>query len=44
MASTFIETGFVTVYEDNSKMTNPAYQQQMAQAIARGILEYLQQR
>jgi N-acetylmuramoyl-L-alanine amidase len=44
MPSTLIETGFVTGYEDNAKLTNPAYQQQMAQAIARGILEYLQQR
>ncbi|MFM1843589.1 MAG: N-acetylmuramoyl-L-alanine amidase [Cyanobacteriota bacterium] len=44
MPSTLVETGFVTGYEDNAKLTNPAYQKQMAQAIARGILEYLQQR
>lgn len=44
MPSTLVETGFVTGYEDNAKLTNPAFQQQMAQAIARGILEYLQQR
>ena len=44
MPSTLVETGFVTGYEDHAKLTNPAYQQQMAQAIARGILEYLQQR
>ena len=41
MPATLVETGFVTGYEDNPKLTNPAFQQQMAQAIARGILEYL---
>jgi N-acetylmuramoyl-L-alanine amidase len=44
MPSTLVETGFLTGAEDNPKLTNPAFQQQMAQAIARGILEYLQQR
>ncbi len=44
MPSTLVETGFVSGYEDNAKLINPAFQQQMAQAIARGILEYLQQR
>lgn len=44
MPSTLVEMGFVTGNEDNYKLTNPAFQQQMAQAIARGVLEYLQQR
>ncbi len=44
MPSTLVEMGFVTGGEDNYKLTNPAFQQQMAQAIARGVLEYLQQR
>jgi N-acetylmuramoyl-L-alanine amidase len=44
MPSTLVEVGFVTGSEDKAKLINPAYQQQMAQAIARGVLEYLQQR
>jgi N-acetylmuramoyl-L-alanine amidase len=43
MPSTLVELGFVTGNEDVVKLTNPSYQQQMAQAIARGIVEYLQQ-
>ncbi|BFM40027.1 N-acetylmuramoyl-L-alanine amidase [Synechocystis sp. LKSZ1] len=43
MPSTLVEVGFVTGSEDVAKLTNPSYQQQMAQAIARGIIEYLQQ-
>lgn len=42
MPSTLVEVGFVTGYDDAAKLTNPSYQQQMAQAIARGILDYLQ--
>lgn len=44
MPSTLVEMGFVTGNEDNYKLTDPNFQQQMAQAIARGVLEYLQQR
>jgi N-acetylmuramoyl-L-alanine amidase len=43
MPSTLVEVGFVTGYEDSAKLTNPTYQRQMAQAIARGIIEYMQQ-
>lgn len=42
MPSTLVEVGFVTGYDDADKLINPSYQQQMAQAIARGILDYLQ--
>ena len=43
MPSVLIEVGFVTGREDAAKLSNPTYQTQMAQAIARGILQYLQQ-
>jgi len=43
MPSVLIEVGFVTGREDAAKLANPGYQSQMAQAIARGILQYLQQ-
>lgn len=43
MPSVLIEVGFVTGRDDAVKLSNPAYQSQMAQAIARGILQYLQQ-
>jgi N-acetylmuramoyl-L-alanine amidase len=43
MPSVLIEVGFVTGREDAAKLSNPDYQSQMAQAIARGILQYLQQ-
>ncbi len=43
MPSTLVELGFVTGYEDASKLADPNYQRQMAQAIAQGIIEYLQQ-
>ncbi len=38
-----VETGFVTSPEEASKLASPAYQNQMASAIARGILQYIQQ-
>lgn len=43
MPSTLVEVGFVTGYDDSAKLTNPSYQRQMAQAIGRGIVEYMQQ-
>ncbi|MGC1393073.1 MAG: N-acetylmuramoyl-L-alanine amidase [Coleofasciculaceae cyanobacterium] len=43
MPSVLIEVGFVTGREDAAKLSNPTYQSQMAQAIARGILQYIQQ-
>ena len=42
MPSVLVETGFVTGYDDSAKLATPAYQSQMAEAIARGILQYLQ--
>jgi len=41
MPSVLVELGYVTGREDNPRLRNPAYQTQMAEAIARGILEYL---
>jgi len=38
-----IETGFVTGVEDAPRLASPAYQTQMAEAIARGILQYIKQ-
>lgn len=42
MPSVLVETGFVTGYDDSARLATPAYQSQMAEAIARGILQYLQ--
>jgi N-acetylmuramoyl-L-alanine amidase len=41
MPSTLIETGFVTGADDAPKLGDPSFQKQMAAAIARGIIEYL---
>jgi N-acetylmuramoyl-L-alanine amidase len=43
MPATLVEVGFVTGNEDSAKLSNSAYRSQMAQAIGRGILEYIQQ-
>jgi N-acetylmuramoyl-L-alanine amidase len=43
MPSVLVEVGFVTGREDAAKLSNPTYRAQMAQAIARGILQYIQQ-
>ncbi|HEY9597893.1 MAG TPA: N-acetylmuramoyl-L-alanine amidase, partial [Cyanophyceae cyanobacterium] len=43
MPSVLVEVGFVTGREDAANLSNPAYRTQMAQAIARGILLYIQQ-
>ncbi|MDH6102817.1 N-acetylmuramoyl-L-alanine amidase [Chrysosporum ovalisporum ANA283AFssAo] len=42
--SVLVEVGFVTGREDAAKLRTTAYQNQMADAIARGILQYLQRR
>jgi N-acetylmuramoyl-L-alanine amidase len=42
MPSVLVETGFVTGEEDSARLATPAFQTQMAEAIARGILQYLQ--
>ncbi|MDZ7994060.1 MAG: N-acetylmuramoyl-L-alanine amidase [Nostoc sp. EfeVER01] len=44
MPSILVETGYLTGREDNAKLRNSAYQNQMAEAIARGILQYLKRR
>lgn len=36
-----VETGYVTGREDAPRLANPEYDNQMADAIARGILEYI---
>jgi N-acetylmuramoyl-L-alanine amidase len=42
MPSVLVEVGFVTGQDDAARLSNPAYRTQMATAIARGILQYLQ--
>lgn len=44
MPSILVETGYLTGREDNAKLRTLAYQNQMAEAIARGILQYLKRR
>nr|WP_155706886.1 N-acetylmuramoyl-L-alanine amidase [Gloeocapsopsis dulcis] len=41
MPSVLVEIGYVTGREDNPRLRTAAYQTQMAEAIARGILQYL---
>jgi N-acetylmuramoyl-L-alanine amidase len=43
MPSTLVETGFLTGNIDNQKLQDPNFRSQMAQAIARGIIDYIQQ-
>ncbi len=43
MPSVLVEVGFVTGREDAPRLGTSAYQNQMAAAIARGILQYIQQ-
>ncbi|MBD2563491.1 MULTISPECIES: N-acetylmuramoyl-L-alanine amidase [Nostoc] len=42
MPSILVETGYMSGYEDNPRLGTPEYQNRMAEAIARGILKYLQ--
>ncbi len=44
MPSILVETGYLTGREDVAKLQTSAYQNQMAQAIARGVLQYLKQK
>lgn len=44
MPSVLVEVGFVTGAEDAARLRTRAYQNQMAEAIARGILQHLQRR
>jgi N-acetylmuramoyl-L-alanine amidase len=41
MPAALVETGFLTGREDNPRLQSPAWRAQMAEAIARGILNYL---
>lgn len=43
MPSTLVEVGFVTGAEDAANLRDSSFQRQMAAAIARGIVEYIQQ-
>ena len=43
MPSVLVEVGFLTGNEDSANLRNPNYRRQMAEAIANGILEYIQQ-
>jgi N-acetylmuramoyl-L-alanine amidase len=44
MPSILVETGYLTGREDAAKLRDPQYQNQMAEGIARGILQYLGRR
>lgn len=43
MPAVLVETGFVTGAEDAPRLADPSYRKLMAEAIARGILQYIQQ-
>ncbi|MGF1481152.1 MAG: N-acetylmuramoyl-L-alanine amidase [Cyanophyceae cyanobacterium] len=43
MPAVLVETGFLTGREDAVNLQNDSYRRQMAEAIARGILEYIRQ-
>ncbi len=43
MPAALVEVGFVTGAQDYPKLADPAWRETMAQAIARGILQYIQQ-
>ena len=43
MPAVLVEVGFVTGREDAPKLKTSAYQEQLAQAIVRGILQYIRQ-
>ncbi|MEM7553794.1 MAG: N-acetylmuramoyl-L-alanine amidase [Cyanobacteria bacterium P01_A01_bin.84] len=44
MPAILVETGYVTGREDAAKLASPRYREQMAQAIADGILQYLKRK
>nr|WP_228035829.1 N-acetylmuramoyl-L-alanine amidase [Oculatella sp. LEGE 06141] len=43
MPAVLLEVGFVTGRDDAARLSDPAFRNQMAAAIARGILQYVQQ-
>lgn len=42
MPSVLVEVGFVTGRDDAARLSDPSYRSRMAEAIARGILQYIQ--
>jgi len=44
MPAILVEAGYLTGREDASKLPNKLYQNQMAEAIARGVIQYLKQK
>ncbi|NEO98830.1 MAG: N-acetylmuramoyl-L-alanine amidase [Symploca sp. SIO2E9] len=44
MPAALVEVGFVTGREDFQRLANPTFQNQMAEAIAEGILQYVRRR
>ena len=44
MPAALVEVGFVTGYEDAAKLRDPRFRQAMAEAIAEGILQYVNRR
>jgi N-acetylmuramoyl-L-alanine amidase len=42
MPAALVEVGYVTGADDAAKLRDPSYRRQMAEAIARGIIEYIQ--
>jgi N-acetylmuramoyl-L-alanine amidase len=44
MPAVLVELGFVTGAEDAPRLSDPAFRSRMAQAIVRGILQYVRQR
>lgn len=43
MPAVLVEVGFLTGAEDASRLKNPDHRRQMAEAIARGVIEYIKQ-
>ena len=41
MPAALVEVGFVTGREDAARLRNPAFRREMAEAIARGIINYI---
>ncbi len=44
MPSILVETGFVTNPQESANLNNPSYQERMAQAIARGVDQFMKSR
>ena len=44
MPATLVEVGFLTGAEDSARLKTPSHRQQLAKAIARGIVEYIREK